>query len=249
MKKSLNYSIVLVLGVVSLMACENEGYHYQDTLARINLYEKIIGSYNAIFQVDSLPLFSFGRYNDEVTEDTVYFTAWITGRATRENREFVLEAVTELTTVSASDYKIGTTVIPAGEFSAKVPIILQRKVTGIDLTDVENGAKAHLTLRHVPNTHFLSGALTEFNITWCDYLTKPASWSVMITAQIGPFSKARYRFYIDFTGEMEFTKYGVLPNAQALLFALRKALEEYNALADLEGRPHYKDDDGTDLTF
>ena len=254
MKRSAYHTILLAFAGACFLACENKDYLYRDVSSRISLSSERIRYGNSIIVTDSLR-FSFMLLDPEETEETVYFVAHLSGQAAAADREFRLEVVAEQTNVSPSDYTLGATVLPAGKFEVLIPVHVKRNVPGLDLTNWQDNVTARLHLRFVPNENFLAAAQTtqrflEFTVIWCDFLTKPESWSYWIEQAIGPFSQARYKFFVDFTGETEFTRYDANSTTRsALQAALRKALQEYNDLADAEGRPRYKNDDGSDLTF
>jgi hypothetical protein len=260
MKKTLFRIFLCTLAGAAFASCENGEYLYRDTSSRIWLSSEPHSQGNVTSIADSLR-FSFMLLDSDATESTVYFVAHLTGQAADVDREFKLEVVADSSNVSAGDYSIGATVMPAGKFEALVPVTVKRRVAGLDLTDAAGNVTARLVLRVVANENFLTGtddgfgtatAMNSlcFNVIWCDFLTKPFSYSSFITSAIGPFSQARYKFFIDFTGKTEFTEYDLNSTTRsALQAALRQALAEYNNLADTEGRPHYKDDDGSDLTF
>ena len=259
MKKLLFHIFIFALAGGVFGSCENKEYLYRDISARLYLSSESWVDGPQTLSADSLR-FSFRLLDDDQQEATVWFVAHLTGQAADRDREFALEVVADSTNVSQGEYSIGATVLPAGAFEVRVPVIIKRDVAGLDLTDVAGNVTARLMVRVAPNENFLAGppdyygALSPMNfqyftVTWCDYLTRPVSYNRTIEQAIGPFSQARYKFYIDFTGETEFYDYNDIGRANALAAALRQALQEYNALADSENRPHYLDDDGTELTF
>jgi hypothetical protein len=232
----------LLLAVLFFAACENDDYLYRDISARLWLGETYTSG-NLIITRDST-LLSFMMLDASVTEDTLRVTANVTGNRSSLPRPFILEVVAEETNVPASAYVIGETVIPADSFSVRVPVIVKKEIPGINLRET----MARLTLRFVPNEHFLHGApgWDTFKVLWSDYLTRPDSWTSYIANYLGAFSQARYKFIIDNAGETEFSRYqNNLTMIQALQSYLRKTLAAYNASHD----EPYLDDNGTPLTF
>ncbi|MDR3246113.1 MAG: DUF4843 domain-containing protein [Prevotellaceae bacterium] len=239
--KYLNY-IIIILSVISLYGCENEEYLYRDISSRIWLGETY-HSGNLIITRDSTTS-SFMMFDVAVETDTLFVTANVTGQKTDFDRPFLLEIVPEETNVPSGAYTIAPTIIPANSFTGKIPVIVNKNIPGLNLrTDM-----ARLTLRFVPNENFLYAVPNTdiFKLLWCDFLTKPDSWSYNITQSLGEFSQARYKFIIDYAKETEFYRYQSNPMAlQALQSYLRKTLAEYNLAHDKQ----YMDDNELPLTF
>ena len=238
--------LFLLFLALPFAACQSNDYLYQDISARLRLRSEPVPGRSNLY--DTLR-FSFLMLDAEITEHIVYFDAHLVGDAAPNDRVFRLEVVEEYTNVPSSAYELGTLVLPAGGFVTSVPVKLKRNVSGMNIADWENNVVARVKFRVVANENFLPhGAENEFTVSWCDYLTKPASWNSSTNIRFGQFSQSRYRFYIYITGNTEIT-----PNdsvgIQLLVAALRLALKEYNDLADVEGRPHWKEDDGSDLVI
>ncbi len=232
------------LASLLFMSCENEEYLYKGT-------DSIWLSGDPAQQAttDSV-LYSFRLYSSEVKEQTMNLVVNLTGDAVDHDRTFKLDVVNEETNVAPGDYEIGSTVLPAGKFKVTVPIKVKRTANGLDLTK----KAAKLTLR-VSTTEDLGVGRTErnkYSILWCDYLIRPASWDA-INYYIGPFSQARYKFIIDFTGYTDFTEfngdYNRIIGFQGLLL---KLLNKYNtdpANANREEGWPYMNDNGEPLQF
>lgn len=237
--------ILFMLGIGGLFAaCENDPYLYQDT-AKIWLS----GDENQGATSDSL-FYSFRLYDFDVVEADLNLVVNLTGNSVGQDRAFRLEVVDSLTNVPSEAYEIGETVLPAGAFQAIVPVKVQRSVEGLDLSQ-EN---ARLTLRVVPSDDLGLGVEEHdtYSLVWCDYLVEPESWSV-INFYIGPFSQARYKFIIDFTGYTDFSDFANKYNRILWLQGiLNEYLDEYNSDPANEGRPEgwpYLNDDGNPLQF
>lgn len=238
------YYFILVIMLIGWSACENDPYLYND-VARLWLS----GDEEQGATADSL-FYSFSLYDFDVTEADLNLVVNLTGMAIDAERTFRLEVVDSLTNIPAEAYAIGETIFPANTYQAIVPITVQRSVAGLDLSK-EN---AKLTLRVIPGGDFEPGAEEEdtYSIVWCDYLVQPDSWSV-INYYIGPFSQARFKFIIDYTGYTDFDEFnGDYNKIFWLQGVLNECLEEYNANPENAGRPEgwpYQNDNGDPLQF
>ena len=196
-------------------------------------------------------LYSFMFYDYSVVSHELSLVAHVAGHATSSDRTFKLEVVDEFTNVSPSDYTVGDLIVPKGELRGVIPVTVKRAVSGIDITDATTGG-AQLTFRVVENENFKVGAeeLKIFTLRWCDYLVQPDSWG-NISWYIGPFSQARYKFIIDFTGLTSFEEFdGNLNMVFWLQATCVKLLNEYNADPANEGRTEgwpYLNDNGEPL--
>lgn len=233
----------------TLGGCENKEYLYCDESSRIwlGLYDTIG---NLIYFRDSVQ-FSFMLSDNGLAEDTLYIMAHVTGLSAAQDRPFRLEVIEEETNVSDSYYRLGDPVVPANALEAAVPVIVSKNIPGLNLRE----ESARVAFRFVPNEYFLAGEydLTYFKVVWCNFLTIPDTWTYWITSHLGPFSQARYKFIIDHTGIMDFSRYEFNSGATTALVAkLREYLAGYNAdpaNRDREEGWPYKDDDGSDLKF
>jgi hypothetical protein len=233
---------ILLLLAVTLVTCENSPYLYRDISARIWLGETY-RSGNLVVTRDSV-VFSFMTRAADATSETLHVVANVTGNSAPVARPFLLEVVDSATNVPPGAYEIGPSIMPADSFSVHLPVIVRKVIPGVSLRD----SMARLTLRFVPNEHFLPGepGTGDFSLLWSDYLTRPDSWNSYVAGYLGPFSQARYKFIIDHAGETDFSRYhNNLTMIQALQSYLRKTLAAYNAAHDTP----YLDDNDTPLTF
>lgn len=94
--------------------------------------------------------------------------------------------------------------IPAGAYYATLPVTVKRKVEGIDLAE----QVASLTVRVKANENFEEGPeeYAVYKFVWCDYLIQPAWWQAGFTNVAGPFTQARYKFILDYYGDVEFVR-------------------------------------------
>ena len=252
MKKLILYLFILLF-VMPFEACQKNDYPYCDTSSRLRLLSEEVLMVMAVtsrIRRDSVR-FSFRTIDTDASEAIVRFEAHLVGKTAPVDRPFLLEVVEEKTNVPASVYALEPLILPANASYATISMKVQKSVPGLDLSDWENNVAARVAFRLAPNEHFLphedriSGFI--FTVSWCDYLTKPASWTYLVDNRFGQFNQSFYQFFIRATGETEFTKFSTsLPWLETFL---RRALAEYNAQADAEGRPHWRADNGTDLVI
>ncbi len=232
------------VGLVSLTACENDPYLYKDT-AKVWLS----GDEDQNATADSV-FYSFKIYGSDVTETTLNVVVNLTGEASDKDRTFKLEVVGEDSNVPADAYQLGNFVLPANAYKVKVPVKVKRNVSSLDLTK----QTAQLTLKVVATDDLgvSVGDGSTYKLVWCDYLIQPKSWSV-IQYYIGPFSQARYKFIIDFTGYTDFSDFAGDYNRQIWFQGyLKGLLRQYNEDPANAGREEgwpYKNDNGDALEF
>ena len=256
MKTQIYIYSFLALIVVMFTACDENDFSYQDTSSRLRLTsEKVMTTHLTTgapieTRSDSV-LFSLRMLSAEATEGIVRFEAILIGSPEPRDRTFKLEVVEEGTNVPSSVYElVEPLIMPANADYSTVSVKVKRTVPGLNLTDP--AIKACVRFRVAPNENFLTHEdNTAFTVMWNDCLAKPASWTSSIDMYLGQFNQSLYRFYIEVTGETELTKFGAaLVSALTLRTILREKLADYNAQADLDGRPHWKADDGvTDLVI
>ncbi len=236
--------LAAALGALSFAACENDPYLYNDT-AKIWLSgdEEQEATEDSVF-------YSFKIYSSDVTETTLNVIANLTGEAVDKDRTFKLEVVADETNVPADAYQLGSFVLPANAYKATVPVKVQRKVSSLDLT--KETAKLTLKVVATDDLGVSVGDCSTYKLVWCDYLIQPSSWS-NISYYIGPFSQARYKFIIDFTGYTDFTEFNGDYNRiiwfQGYLKSLLRQYNEDPANAGREEGWPYKNDNGEDLEF
>jgi hypothetical protein len=239
------FSLVLL----ALFGCENEPFLYK---AMSSLYLSGDPAQNA---TDDSVYYSFRIYDFSLSQKDLNLKVNVTGKVADHDRTLSLEIVDSATNVPPSAYRIGELIIPAKAYYAMIPITVFRKVEGLDLTK----QNARLTLKVANNENYREGVseLTDYTIVWCDFLTQPNTWSV-ISYYIGPFSQARFKFIIDFTGYISFesftTSSGGTDYNKLMWFQgrLNDLLIEYNADPANANRPEgwpYRNDNGTPLQF
>ncbi|MBO5603181.1 MAG: DUF4843 domain-containing protein [Prevotella sp.] len=225
-----------------IISCENDPYMYQGTDA-----VWLSGDVQQSATTDSV-LFSF-KANGDIKETTMNLIVTLVGNISDKDRAFKLEVVGDETNVSAGDYEIGNTILPAGKRSVTIPVKIKRSVSSVDLT--KNMAK--LTLKVTPTDELIAGIIerSKYAIVWCDYLIKPDWWDRTIDYYIGSFTQAKYKFILDFANMTSyvFDDYSSIFGFQAKLVNL---LNEYNSNPANANRPEgwpYLDDNGQPLRF
>lgn len=236
--------ILCTLSICFTTSCENEEFYYQDT-------DKIWLSGDPAQQAtrDST-LATFALDDKNITTKDVNIIANLTGAMSDHDRTFKLVVVDSMTTAPADAYELGTCVLPANQHKVTVPVKVKRTVNGLDLKK----RMAKVTFRVVEDTELTPSVddRLSFSIVWCDYLIKPASWSV-IEYYLGPFSQARYRFIIDQTGMTDFSEYdgnySWIIGFQSLMIRLLQDWNNNPANANSEYGWPYLNDNGEPLKY
>ena len=237
----------VILGAIlmTLFACENEKNTFSDNPS---IY--IGGDKEQNATADSV-IFSFKKYDDAVQSYDLNLMVYVTGVVSDRARTFVLEVLEDGTNVSSNDYTLGDMVIPAGAYYATLPVTVKRKVEGMDLSE----QVASLTVRVKANENFEEGPEENavYKFVWCDYLIQPAWWQSGFTNVAGPFTQARYKFILDYYGDVDLFELGMIdPNSgrsdddnklYAFIAELIDLLNEYNATHD----EPYMNDNGDPL--
>jgi len=248
------YQILYILLFATLFSsCKENEFRYRDISPRLRLVSEVVttsGTFNTTTARYDTVHFSFRRLDNDATEAIVRFEAHLVGEAFTTDRTFKLEVVPEGTNAPAGSYEIEPLILPTNAYYATVSVKVKRSIPGLDIADYTKGLTARIKFRVAPNENFLPyGDNNEFTLSWCDYFNRPTSWNATINTHVGQFSQSLYKFYMEVVGETEFTRYNSSNTAaRALRSYLQRMLQEYNDLADAEGRPRWKADDGvTDL--
>lgn len=200
MKKIVIYILFLFIGA-SVLSCSEKYEIYNSSTDRLVFYYGK-NSYGQVL-TDSLQTKSFAFDHSSVTETTVWLEVRTMGFVSDKDRVFEVEQenVPEIyNAVSGTHYVPFDSpevnkflVIPAGQVSAKFPVILKR-----DASLLEN--KATLKLRIKANENFQLGysnkqvAIIEF----ADILLKPKYWDGQASYYFaGQYSYEKFRFMVD----------------------------------------------------
>lgn len=235
---------LIVVGIYSATGCSNDPYLYKAPSGSIWLSGDAAQNATAESVV-----YSFMTDDNKGEDHILYLVVNLTGKVSDTDRSFNLGVVEEETNVSSSCYELGETVLPAGAQSVKVPVKVKRHISDVDLTK----EFAKLTFCVKSSDDLTEGIVerNKYTLKWCDYFLKPSSWSRMIDYYIGPFTQARYKFIMDFTGVTTFNDDddNWVLGLQAQLTHLLNKYNDDPANADRpEGWP-YKNDDGSPLAF
>jgi hypothetical protein len=235
--KNLYISILgLIIGLLVLSSCENDGFYYQDE-ARI----RIEGPYRWAVGTDSLE-YSFITSPPEVSEITLEISLHVMGLAAPRDRIAKVRVVAEKTTAGSSHYSMPMeATIRANELTAILPLTLHR-------TNDLQEQTVRLDIAVDESVDFKSGVVERNHllVKWNDILSMPNNWDELVEF-FGAFSMVKYRFMINTLGVTEFDT-TVMSWAQLMNYkiVLQNALNEYNAANP--GNP-LRDENGQFVTF
>ncbi len=154
--------------------------------------------------------YSFAIKANSLLVDTVKVPVRIMGVAASKDREVKLAAIKEFTTaVEGVHYTFLPYIIPAGAYSADLPVVVKRtadmktqefrlQVQVIESKDFKPG------IPNSPVAGNFAGASLQYLIKVNDFLTKPSNWDSQLISYFGTFSQAKYKFIIDVTGKTDF---------------------------------------------
>ncbi len=154
--------------------------------------------------------YSFAIKANSLMLDTVYIPVRIMGLAADKAREVKLAPVNDLTTATDGiHYALLPYTIPAGAYSANLPVLVKRTA---DLKTKEFRLVLEIAETKdfkpgVPNTiagSSVAGAGLRYLIKLNDFLTKPANWDASLTSFFGTYSQAKHKFIIQVTGLAEY---------------------------------------------
>lgn len=200
MKSSLKYICGLLITVSFLPACKKSDPMSFDAPDMVYIYK----SPNSLNK-DSI-VYSFAIKPDSVMEDTIYIPVRIIGLAASKDREVILSAVPDSSTaVAGTDYQLLPYHIPAGAYTANLPVVIKRsaimKTKGVAV--LLNIMPSSDFLPGVPNSPGggkIAGGTTRYLIRINDYLTKPDNWDSWLVYFFGNYSAVKYKFMIDTIG-------------------------------------------------
>lgn len=156
---------------------------------------------------------SFAIKADTLVADTVWLDVRIMGEAAPKDRVVKLEAWADSTTaVEGVDYTFLPSVIKAGAFTARLPVLIKRNAG-------QKTRELRLLVRLGTSADFAPGALgitsgqmpgatLKYLIKINDFLTKPANWESFLVYYFGAYSQVKYKLIIDATGRVEFLTSG-----------------------------------------
>lgn len=185
--------------------------------------------------------YSFAIQSASKQYDTVWVPVRIMGVARDYDREVTLGAVDSLTTaVEGTDYEFINAIVPAGAYTAQLPVKVLRSIAMKDhelrLTIEIKSSKDFLP--GISNSAAIStstpGADTRYLIKINDFLTKPDNWDTRLKYYFGTYSQVKYAFVIQATGRALFPSSGpdALPYSQFSYYQqiCKNALADYEAI-------------------
>src|SRR2546428_453530 len=183
--------IPVIVSILLLNACTQEDIASYKQDARI--YFRIPGEFDSKASRDSL-MYSF-PFNPTVTDhDTIWFEACIMGNAASTEREFALNIDTAGTTAKENiDFKLVKTVVPAGAYKARIPIVIYK-------TEAIKTKPVRLQLSVTENQNFKVGynRYQKAVFIWGDKFLKPDNWdNSNYSMAFGTFSQKRMQFILE----------------------------------------------------
>ncbi len=211
--------IYFALAAMSLLAaCENDPLFMGD-----EAFIRMEGPEVWTLGTDSLE-FSFANYSSTVTDTTFMVAVYVSGQASDMDRTAEFAVNTALTTAEANLYSFpSSVVIPAGSYSAILPVTINRG-------EVLQSETVKLDVLVKANDDFSIGVNEQNHllVKWNDVLSKPLNWS-SLTEFFGEYSLVKYRFIIDVlnmgTFDTDTLTWAQLKNYQIVL---AEALRVYN---------------------
>lgn len=225
-----------LLGLITLMACENDPFFYNDE-ARV----RIVGPEEWTLETDSL-IFSFANYSSAVEDTTFDITVYVMGETSEVDRVASFGIDESLTSADATLFEFPASVtVPAGSFEASLPVTIKRG-------EVLKENSVTLYVQVLESTDFKVGVDSDDHllIRWSDILTKPTNWEDL-EEFFGAYSQVKYQFIIDTlniaTFDLDEITWGQMKNYQ---IQLAEALRVYN-----EEHPEslLTDEDGNLVSF
>lgn len=236
MKNNFIIIIGIILSLLVLPACENDGFFYQDE-ARIRLE----GPFQWTNGTDSLE-FSFVTSPYDVTEVTMEIKLHVMGNASPFDRVAQVRVESQKTTAADPHYSMPLkVVIPANAYTAVLPLKLFRTP---DLQ--ENTVRLFVSVEDSPDFKPGVRERSHLLVKWNDILSMPQNWDSLVEF-FGTFSMVKYRFIINTLGITEFdTSKMSWARLMDYKIVLQNALNEYNAANP--GNP-LQDENGQFVTF
>ena len=196
------FSLLALTALIS--SCEKSELKSYDLDDMIYVYKE---AYNT--KKDST-IYSFAVKPNDLMVDTVKVAVRIMGTAKNVDREVKFASVPGATdAIEGTHYSFLPYVIPAGAYSADLPIVVKRTPdmktqTFTLLLQVVESADFKPGVPSSPVTGNFAGASLQYLIRMNDYLTKPSNWDTQLISVFGTYSQVKYKFIIDVTGKTEF---------------------------------------------
>lgn len=200
MKQSLKYICGLLIMVSFSPACKKSDPMAFQAPDMVYIYKAPYA-----LNTDSI-VYSFAIKPDSLMVDTINIPVRIIGLAASKERKVILSAIPDSSNaVAGSDYQLLPYYIPAGAYTANLPVVVKRsaimKTKGV--TVLLNIMPSPDFLPGVPNSaggSKIAGGTTRYLIRINDYLTKPANWDSWLVYFFGNYSAVKYKLVIEATG-------------------------------------------------
>jgi len=208
MKKINVLVLVIALGAVAFSGCEqNNIMSYQQEYTAVN------------FLADSTTYSFLGNSEDQYVQE---IPLRINGDSSSTDRSFNVEVVDDsLTTAEASDYKIGESTIPAGQFEGILPVTLYK-------TDKLSQMTISLHLRITPSADFEEARIEDrdFVLRWTNKVVLPP-WTFYRVFFTSSSSTTAYQLIVQVTGLTELGFPEIREYGQNGLIALGRQFGDY----------------------
>lgn len=184
-----------------------------------------------VTNADSI-VYSFATGPEDLTVDTAWLNFRIMGTAADRDRVINLKTVDTSTAIAGYHYAVQPLIIPAGEYTARIPVLLYRRPGLKDsVVDVvfEVAESADFKPGYEDRTSTISQRYDRlhYKISINDQLLKPANWDNSLVWSFGAYSTTKFKFMIDVTGRTIWTG-AIYPGDQYFYIqALKLALYNY----------------------
>ncbi len=188
--------------------------------------EELLFNQADLVYVESFPDstdYTFATSPASVVTDSIFVNFRIIGKAADRDRTINLVPTQASSAKAGYHYRVGSAIVKANQFTARVPIYVYRKPGLKDST-------LTATLRVSENSDFKPGYPNRlrYKFTLADILSKPTNWETTWSAYFGSYSEVKFRFLITATGKTNWNA-GPLPqDSRFLSQKARNALLEYN---------------------
>lgn len=203
MKKMKTMKYAMLLGLLAVFAaCSEEEPGAWSGQARLNFVQN--GTTPTAVAADTIVLFTFVFQPETVTKDTVWVEVKTMGDVydyprplkIKQEPSFRKDAVAGVHYVGFDTPGMKERyVIPAGEVTAKLPVVLLRDQLGEEYF--------YLRIVFEANDYFLSGYdhLSHRTIRVSNLLSKPENWNATVVGSLfGTYSQEKHQFMLDVTG-------------------------------------------------
>ncbi|WP_167353142.1 DUF4843 domain-containing protein [Pedobacter steynii] len=207
------HTLMLCL-LLSLISCKKKDLLYQELPGIYINKELMTGSRDSVS-------YSFAEKENNRLLDTIFIPVRVSGAPASVNRTVPLVVnPTTSTAISGQHYTILNTVVDAGAYTARVPVVLKRtadlknnQVRIYLKIDANNEFPQLITNTKTPNTtngNPLNIYTNVFLIKLSDQILKPDTWDLSgswFKYFFGAYSAVKFKFIIDVTGRSVWPPY------------------------------------------